>query len=479
MKNIGILGWGTVGRATAKHLNDPDRQIIAYDEIKDVAKHVNEGSKVKMVEGESYMDALIVCINITHPYGIDFSKSSYASVAANEITKAIIDCEVPLREDAPILVRTTVPPGTCDYLQSFFPNNAVMAWPEFSKEASMREGYEIKAPYLGLNPRVFDEDTGNGRIVAGMLLRNSELVLGAEVPDTVYTNKQVEFIKLAWNVKRATDVTVFNELTRGAVELGIDVVMAEHLVENAVPSAPRYSTLAFGGKCLEKDLHIWDASIGSTYGRRVRDANKLGITRALNMAFSAHELLALPQRPWVILGLQDGPSSGSCHHSPALQMSTMTKWYKAPIFVDTRKDVRDRFWWLLLKKGVSNAHARMAAPDDETKLSAINVIIIAQKSHGNGTYNALMRILQTSWEPVKLVINACNMHLHDHQIIEATKWGAVFVDRQEMSRMWMERDAERLKTETKAEVKALVETFAKAPKRKAPQPFLPGALSGA
>jgi hypothetical protein len=223
---------------------------------------------------------------------------------------------------------------------------------------------------------------------------------------------------------------------RCAVDLGINPMMAEHLAENAKPNAPQFSTLAFGGKCLQKDRWMWDAASGSMYGETVLLNNRRGPSKALKTADSAITLLGLPLRSWTILGLQDGPSSGECSHSPALLMSTLKKWIDEPLFVDTSKPVREHFKWLLEKKQVTRA--RVATPDDRFNT---NVVIIAQKSHGPAIYNALIKILQGSEEPIKVVVNACNMSLTDQQVIEALKWGAVFVDQQELDRMLRERDA--------------------------------------
>jgi UDP-glucose 6-dehydrogenase len=435
MKNIAILGYGTVGRATAKFLKDPDRQIVAYDKVLGYADHVNAGAKVNMVKGESYVDAVVVCISLSHPASLDPPSGSYAVRAAQELTKAIIDCEVPLREGAPILVRTTVPPGTCDALQAFFPNSPVMYWPEFAKEASMRQGYEIKAPMLGLSPKVFDDDLGNGHVIAGMLLRNSNLH-GELASTQVYQNLQCEFAKLAWNVKRATDIAVFNELTRGAISLGIDPIMAEFLAENSRPAEPTFSTVAFGGKCLNKDLWLWDASVGSTFGVLMRKANAQGPARAFSMALEAHALLGLPCRPVTILGLQDGPSSGATHHAPAMYYVSAPKREHRLVFVDSLRTIRERFWWLLLKSGKTK-EVTVTAPDSDAVLNT-NIIVIAQKSYGSTIYNSLMTILKTSVEPVKIVVNGCNMPLPQHHVIEAQKWGAVFIDQVELDRMHAE-----------------------------------------
>lgn len=436
MKNIGILGYGTVGRATAKHLAGSwERQLVAFDERRDYAKHVNTGARVNLEDG-ARLDALIVCINIPHPFALSASTQASAAAAIRLAMNEHVD--VPLRETAPILVRTTVPPGTCELLQLLFPNNPVLYWPEFAKEASMRQGYEIKALYLGLSETSgFDEDRGDGRVLAGLILNNTSLVVGAEIPDCVYTNKQVEFAKLAWNVKRAADVAVFNELTRGAIALGIDPVMAEHLAENAKPHAPQFSTLAYGGKCLDKDLYLWDTTFNSTFGHTVRAVNSEGPRRAIKTLQRAYALMGIAEKRVVILGLQDGPSSGACAHSPAMLVLKAQKWEHAPAMVDSVKAIREKFQWLLDKS--KRTRQIVAAPDDEALVNT-NAIIIAQKSHGPVIFNSLMRVLQASQEPLKIVVNACNMQLQQHQVIAAQQWGAVFVDQIEIDRMRKELD---------------------------------------
>lgn len=436
MKNIGILGYGTVGRATAKHLAGSwERQLIAFDAREGYAKHVNAGNKIKLEDG-ARLDALIVCINL--PQVGPHSTPTPQSFAAGDIRRAINDyVDVPLRETAPILVRSTVPPGTCELLQNLYPNNPVVYWPEFAKEASMRQGYEIKALYLGLSPKHFDEDKGTGRIVAGMLLNNTSLTVGGELPDCVYTHVQVEFMKLAWNVKRAADVAVFNELARQAVSLGIDPVMADHLAENAKPHPPQFSTLAFGGKCLEKDLWLWDLSFNSLFGNAINMLNSIGPKKAVKLVQRAFALLGIAEKRVTILGLQDGPSSGECSRSPAMKVLQAHKFTHAPALVDSVKSVREKFTFLLEKK---HQYRQVVCEPHNDALVNTNAIIIAQSSHGSVIFNSLMKILQTSHEEIKIVVNACNMQFHDHQIATAQQWGAVFIDQVEIDRMRYELD---------------------------------------
>lgn len=434
MKNIGILGYGNVGRATAKYLEDSERRFVIFDEdpkVKKAADKALSNGQPLTTFGKG-LDALLICINIPHPLTCDLKHVTYANAIAQYISDSMFQYEPFVMEGGPIIVRTTVPPGTCDALQVLYPNNPVLAWPEFSKEASMREGYEIKAPYLGLSPGVHDEDEGNGVAVAGMILRPSGL--DAELlSSNIYNNIQVEFMKLAWNVRRAADVAVFNQLTHAAVSLGIDTSLAEHLAEQAKPTAPQFSTLAFGGACLDKDLWTWDASFDETFGMMIRSVNSNGPRQAMKMAFKAHELLRLKAQRPVILGLQDGPGSRSTVHAPAMGFMSMRKWAQAPIFVDHMKSIRERFAKLLEKSGHED-YSSVLEPDS-TVLCRTNMIIIAQKSHDNSVLNALLTILRTSEEPVKVVVNAAGVYLSEKDVILCAQWGAVFVDKQELIRM--------------------------------------------
>lgn len=431
MKNIGILGFGNVGRATAKYLEDSERRFVVYDEDEAVQKAANKDNGYKK---NDHLDALIVCVGTPHPLTVSLKHADFATIIAEYLRTSMDNCSWLLLEGAPILVRTTVPPGTCDALQLLLPNNPVLAWPEFSKEQSMRQGFEIKAPYLGLNPSVFDDDESDGLLIAAQILKPCEL--DAELlSSNLYQNKQVEFIKLAWNVRRAADVAVFNQLAHAGVNMGFEPVTADFLTEQARPHHPHFSTLAFGGACLDKDLWIWDHSTNSTLGLSVRTINRAGPHDAVNMAFKAHALLNLDwtQRP-VILGLQDGPGSKSTHHSPAMQMQKARKWHVPPVYVDPVKSVCSRFWQLLVRGGHED-HASCAAPES---ILTPNMIIIAQSSHDHSIYHALLKILQNNDQPIKLVVNGAGQHFTEREYIECIKHGAVFVDQTELKRMLAE-----------------------------------------
>lgn len=430
MKNIGILGYGNVGRATTRYLADPDRYFVVVDDNDSVQREAIRTHGAH--DTVSHLDALIICVGLPHPMACDLRHVKYENAMAQFLCDSLLDIQHLLSEGVPILVRTTVPPGTCDALQKLFPNNPVMAWPEFSKEASMRLGYEIKAPYLGLHPASFDEDVGDGMKVASMILEPSGLA-GEVCSSQVYQNTQVEFMKLAWNVKRAADVAVFNQLSHAAQDLGFDPIMADHLAEQSQPTAPQFSTLAFGGACLDKDLNIWDASFKATLGVSIRTINRTGPLHAMHQAFKAAQVMKLPAERTVILGLQDGPSSNSSSHSPAMAFMRMRKWERPPIFVDSKKKTRDHFAWLLDKAGHED-YASVCAPDS-TAMCYSNMIIIAQKSNDNTMLNALKTILQGSEAPVKIVVNAAGVFLSQKDIIDCQKWGAVFIDKQEIGRM--------------------------------------------
>ena len=222
---IGIIGYGTVGQATARLFED-----VA---ICDPPKGYDEVSALQRCE------VIFACLptpttadgrcDLTHVYD-----------ALDSIAPQLSHGQV-------VAVRSTVPPGTVRRLQGAFPNTHFVSNPEFLRAHRLEED--------ALRPRrvVIGGDSVYARQV---VLRAYHSRLGREVPCLVTDSVTAEFIKYAANAFLATKIVFGREIRVAAQRLGIDY----HDVVRAMSLDPRIG----GGEewwleglhdeCLPKDL---------------------------------------------------------------------------------------------------------------------------------------------------------------------------------------------------------------------------------
>jgi UDPglucose 6-dehydrogenase len=264
MQNIGLIGTGIVGNAFLQGMHGYN--IYTYD------KH--KGCTCQNI-GELALIAKIIFICLPTPMNDDGSCDiSLIENAVQEIDNAkryqnlplIAKCEKWVECDTNIVViKSTVPPGTTDYLQQKYPNIEFLFNPEFLTE----------------NNPVKDFQNQDRIIIGG---RNDTRKLISDLYSTNYPNVPVvecsavtaELSKYLVNCFLATKVSFANEIYQIAQKLG---VMYEELINIAtldkrlgdshwrVPgpmlvkeNGESKADYGFGGKCFPKDLNALIAS---------------------------------------------------------------------------------------------------------------------------------------------------------------------------------------------------------------------------
>jgi UDPglucose 6-dehydrogenase len=233
MANLGVIGWGVVGKATGKGFgrvhnviwNDPN--LRGSTPLKELAKKV---------------DYIFVCVPTP-------MKADYSGIDLTIMNKVIRDvAKLVSGKNIPVVIKSTVVPGTTDKYAKKFPKVKFAMNPEFLTE--------INAPWDFMHPdRVvigaYDEDVAN-RIA--ILHRD---VLGYEVKIYTTDPKTAEMVKYMSNTFMATKVIFGNEFYELAKKLDInydDVVKMVGADERILPSFLGVTPYGgFGGKCFPKD----------------------------------------------------------------------------------------------------------------------------------------------------------------------------------------------------------------------------------
>jgi len=256
------VGLGHVGRITQDLLGFAGSTVIGYDRSSGDAYPTHDFASC---------DFIVVCVNT--PSQID------GSADLSQIDAAFAE----LPESVPVILRSTVPPGSCEQLASIH-RREVIFWPEYLGESRFASqdwakfGRGSAFQVLGSRP---------GGVLDAFVEHLGE-ILGPEVRIHRVGLREAELIKYMENCYFAMKVTFVNEFRKVAEHLGADWhdVREGWLLD---PRVERDHTAAFrsfpgyGGKCLPKDVSAIVSSM-HTLGCRmpVMEAVQLANFRSLH-----------------------------------------------------------------------------------------------------------------------------------------------------------------------------------------------------
>jgi UDPglucose 6-dehydrogenase len=264
---IGIVGGGFVGSATAL-LNCPGIKAITYDI--DPSKCNPVGTTIHDLLS---CDFTFVCV----------PTPSYESGECN--TTIVEKCVASLKEAGVknIVLRSTVPPGTCKKLD-------VMFMPEFLTEANWRRDFfECKQWIFGVR------NSEEGTILQDMLriAKICNRILNDNV--LLVRTQDAEMIKYTRNNFLATKVAFFNEIASvcNAVDANYEMVRQGVSADprigsshTAVPGPDGHK--GFGGTCLPKDTNAF-----------VYFAKEAGVqTPVVSAVVARNTTIDRPERDW-------------------------------------------------------------------------------------------------------------------------------------------------------------------------------------
>jgi len=253
--NVTIIGKGWVGQAMKQLF--PDAYIYSKGQSGEI------GSKEIANKG----DVAFVCVPTPC---IDEGK-----LDTSIVEESVAWCECPL-----IVIRSTVNPGTCDYLSTKYGKRIVMQ-PEYLGETPAHPLLDQKArPFLILGG--WKEDTRK-------LIEVYQQVYNANITIRQVTAMEAEIIKLSENRAIAYKVVQCQELYDVCQKAKVDYYTIRDAVYGDDPRFNLWWTFiypdkrGFKSKCIPKDIYAWSAwaeSVGSppTITRAILERNKQWIT---------------------------------------------------------------------------------------------------------------------------------------------------------------------------------------------------------
>jgi UDPglucose 6-dehydrogenase len=224
MKKIGIAGVGIVGGALNNFLKDYNCYL--YDPEK------NHGN----VDGLNKCDLIFVCVPT--PYGEQGFDLSY-----------VIDVIDKLNESKIIVIKSTILPGTTEFLQSNYPEHYFLFNPEFLTENYAE--YDMKNP---------------DKQIVGYTEKSEEYALYVLnlLPDCDYKrtikSTEAEMIKYFQNCFFSVKVIFANQIYDLCQKLNIDYdiikdsVIQSNMIANSHLEIFHKGFRGYSGKCLPKDI---------------------------------------------------------------------------------------------------------------------------------------------------------------------------------------------------------------------------------
>lgn len=235
-KTVSIIGYGWVGKSV--HQLFPDAYIYSPSEGKDREK-------------ASKSDVAFICVPTP---SLDEGR-----LDTGIVEEAVSWCESPL-----IVIRSTVNPGTCDYLVKKYKKRIIMQ-PEYLGETAQHPLFDEKnAPFLIIGGEPSDRRT---------LINLYAKVYNANIKIRQVTALEAEIIKLSENRAISYKVAECQELYDVCEKAGVDYYTIRDAVYGDDPRFNLWWTFifpdkrGFNSKCIPKDIYAWCAwaeSLGYT-----------------------------------------------------------------------------------------------------------------------------------------------------------------------------------------------------------------------
>lgn len=220
MATTGILGTGFIGNTLRKHLASKGVELLLNDPT------------VGYTDDLTGVETLFVCINV--PNNSDGAQDTTILVEALE----------PYRKVRNIFVRSSVLPGTCDFLTAFLETN-VYALPEFLTRATAEQD-ESSLPLVA----------GGGEAVLQELFGDKKIY--------VMKNAEAELTKYTHNCFGLTKIWFFNLIHAicKKEELDFENVRAGSMITDFVGEQWSHvpgpdGKFGAGGPCLPKDMQAF------------------------------------------------------------------------------------------------------------------------------------------------------------------------------------------------------------------------------
>ncbi len=271
--NVAIIGTGYVGLVTGACLAEAGNDVTCIDNNEEKMAGLRAGTvpfheplldavvlqasrqgtlRFTSSLAEGTLKAEIIFLALGTPAGID----GYADIGS--LLQCAQDLAAVLQHHCLVVVKSTVPPGTCEDIQALF--DARLA----RRAADCRIKVASNPEFLAEGTAVTDFRTPARIVVGASHEADSGILKQLYAPfDPDGTRliemdlRSAEFAKYACNAMLAARISMINELANIAGRLGADIGPVCQVLKSDPRIGPRYLEpgAGYGGSCLPKDLH--------------------------------------------------------------------------------------------------------------------------------------------------------------------------------------------------------------------------------
>jgi UDPglucose 6-dehydrogenase len=330
-----VIGSGYVGLVTGACLADGGNHVVAVDSDAEKVRRLSAGDPVIFEPGlqellRSNLESRRLRFTTDTRAGVEPSQVVFLAVGTppredgaadvSNIESVAVATGQALRGFAVIVVKSTVPVGTCDWLEKIIAEHTahpfyVVSNPEFLKEGTAVDDF--------LRPdRVIigAENREAGEIVASLyapFVRNNK-------PIFVMSRRAAEMSKYAANAYLATRISFINEMAQicERMDVDIDEVRRGMGADARIGHHFLYPGVGYGGSCFPKDVQAL-----ASFGRRAgADCEILEAVHRRNQAQRAgmvQKILArlgpnLRGKAIAVWGLAFKPQTDDIREAPAI-----------------------------------------------------------------------------------------------------------------------------------------------------------------
>ncbi|MFQ5805295.1 MAG: UDP-glucose dehydrogenase family protein [Phycisphaerae bacterium] len=330
-----VIGSGYVGLVTGACLADSGNHVVAVDNDADKVRRLADGDPIIFEPGlEELLKANLAAGRLQFTtqarQGVARSRVVFLAVGTppqadgsadlSNIESAAADVAKALSGFTVIVVKSTVPVGTCDRLERLIGRQAghsfqVVSNPEFLKEGTAVDDF--------LRPdRVIigTEDTEAGEIVAALytpFVRNNK-------PIMIMSRRASEMSKYASNAYLATRISFINEMAEICERVGIDIdeVRRGLGADARIGHHFLYPGVGYGGSCFPKDVQAL-ANFGREAGVGCEILEAVHRRNEAQRAQIVHKILdrlgpSLAGRKVALWGLAFKPKTDDIREAPAM-----------------------------------------------------------------------------------------------------------------------------------------------------------------
>ena len=333
-----VFGAGYVGLVTGTGLSDLGHDVLVYDIDPEKIAKLNDG-RIPIYEpgladlvhrnqrggrlsfaseipaAFDHADAYFVAVGT--PPGPDGAADLSAVMAVADTIARVA------KQKALVVVKSTVPVGTCDAVQARIGNHSAVALevvsnPEFLKEGDAVSDF-FKPDRVVVGARSEEARQILRDLYAPLQLSGERLV----ITDT----RSSELIKYASNTMLAVRISFMNELSRLCHTTGADI----HSVRLGVGTDSRigkkflYAGPGYGGSCFPKDVQAL-AALGRTHGVQMRVAEAAHLANEEQASFLAllveQALDGVMGKQVALWGCAFKPETDDIRESPAVRLAT-------------------------------------------------------------------------------------------------------------------------------------------------------------